>query len=54
MMQELRVRKPPLGGIGKRVAYYPGCSLEGASRAYDVSARLVTKELGLELDYIED
>ncbi len=40
--------------IGKRVAYYPGCSLEGASRAYDVSTRIVVKELGLELDYLED
>jgi len=53
-MAVAQVRKPPLGGIGKRVAYYPGCSLEGAARAYDVSFRLVAKELGLELDYIED
>jgi len=29
-----------MGVIGKRVAYYPGCSLEGAARAYDVSLRL--------------
>jgi len=43
-----------MGIIGKRVAYYPGCSLEGASRAYDVSTRIVAKELGLELDYLED
>ena len=54
MTATARHRKPPLGGIGKRVAYYPGCSLEGASRAYDVSTRLVVKELGLELDYLED
>lgn len=43
-----------MGVIGKRVAYYPGCSLEGAARAYDVSTRIVAKELGLELDYLED
>jgi len=48
------LRKPPMGGIGKKVAYYPGCSLEGAARAYDASVRLVAKELELELDYIED
>ena len=49
-----QTRKVPMGGIGKRVAYYPGCSLEGAARAYDVSFRIVAKELGLELDYLED
>jgi heterodisulfide reductase subunit B len=43
-----------MGVIGKRVAYYPGCSLEGAARAYDVSTRIVARELGLELDYLED
>lgn len=43
-----------MGVIGKRVAYYPGCSLEGAARAYDVSTRIVAKELGLELDYLQD
>ncbi len=49
-----RTNVPPMGGIGKRVAYYPGCSLEGAARAYDISAKIVAKELGLELDYLED
>ncbi len=49
-----QVKKTPMGGIGKRIAYYPGCSLEGAARAYDVSTRIVAKELGLELDYLED
>ena len=43
-----------MGVIGKRVAYYPGCSLEGAARAYDVSTKIVARELGLELDYLED
>ncbi|MGC8650131.1 MAG: CoB--CoM heterodisulfide reductase iron-sulfur subunit B family protein [Hydrogenobaculum sp.] len=43
-----------MGVIGKNVAYYPGCSLEGAARAYDVSLRLVAKDLGLELDYLKD
>ena len=43
-----------MGVIGKRVAYYPGCSLVGAASAYDVSTRIVAKLLGRELDYLED
>ena len=33
----------------KRVAYYPGCTLEGTGHAYDRSTRAVGKELGLDL-----
>ncbi len=54
MALPVQFRKKPMGGIGKKVAYYPGCSLEGAARAYDVSTKIVAKELGLELDYLED
>lgn len=33
----------------KRVAYYPGCALEGTGHAYNQSTRAVGKALGLEL-----
>ncbi len=33
----------------KRVAYYPGCALEGSGHAYDRSTRVVGKALGLDL-----
>jgi len=33
----------------KRVAYYPGCALEGTGHAYDRSTRAVGRKLGLEL-----
>jgi heterodisulfide reductase subunit B len=33
----------------KKVAYYPGCALEGSGHAYDRSTRAVGKKLGLDL-----
>jgi len=33
----------------KRVAYYPGCALEGTGHAYNRSTRVVGKALGLDL-----
>ncbi len=33
----------------RKVAYYPGCSLEGTGHAYDRSTRVLGKALGLEL-----
>ena len=33
----------------KKVAYYPGCALEGSGHAYDRSTRALGKQLGLEL-----
>ncbi len=33
----------------KKVAYYPGCALEGSGHAYNRSTKAVGKELGLEL-----
>ena len=36
-------------GRHKRVAYYPGCALEGTARSYDRSTRALGRELGLEL-----
>ncbi len=33
----------------KKVAYYPGCALEGSGHAYDRSTRAVGKSLGLDL-----
>lgn len=35
-------------------AYYPGCSLEAGSAAYDVSVRAVMARLGLKLDELDD
>ncbi len=37
-----------------RYGYYPGCSLEKNAAAYDISARAVTRCLGLALDELED
>jgi heterodisulfide reductase subunit B len=37
-----------------KYAYYPGCSLEVNSAAYDVSARKVARLLGVELAEIDD
>ena len=38
----------------KKVAYYPGCALEGTAHAYDSSTRAVGKELGLELEEVDN
>jgi heterodisulfide reductase subunit B len=38
----------------KKVAYYPGCALEGTAHAYDSSTRAVGKALGLELEEVEN
>jgi heterodisulfide reductase subunit B2 len=37
-----------------KYAYYPGCSLESGSAAYDVSVRAVMDKLGLGLDELDD
>lgn len=37
-----------------KLAYYPGCSLEATAREYDQSARAVCRELGLQLEELED
>jgi len=34
----------------KRMAYYPGCSLHGTSKEYDMSIRAVMGKLGIELE----
>jgi len=36
----------------QRVAYYPGCALEGTAHAYDTSTRAVGDALGLKLDEV--
>ena len=36
----------------RRVAYYPGCALEGTGHAYNASTRAVGKALGLALDEV--
>lgn len=42
--------EPPAGPRRHRkVAYYPGCALEGTAHAYDASTRAVGEALGLEL-----
>ncbi len=35
-------------------AYYPGCSMDGLGKAYEVSCQLVLETLGLPLDRIEE
>lgn len=37
-----------------KVAYYPGCALEGSAGPYDKSTRTLVKALGLEMEYIQD
>ena len=37
-----------------RYLYYPGCSLKGTAPEYDLSARIVMKELAIELAELED
>ncbi len=43
-------------GTGKygKVAYYPGCALEGTGHAYNRSTKAIGKELGLELVEIKN
>lgn len=36
-----------------RYGYYPGCTLEGTAREYDVSARIACQELAIELVELE-
>jgi len=36
-----------------RYAYYPGCSLEGTAKEYDVSTRLSCQDMGVELEELE-
>jgi heterodisulfide reductase subunit B len=38
----------------KKVAYYPGCSLEGTGKPYDRSTKAVGKKLGLELEEVKN
>lgn len=37
-----------------KVSYYPGCSLHGTGKEFDLSVKAVCKELGLELKEIDD
>ena len=36
------------------IGYYPGCSLKGSSKLYDIQSRKVFKELGIELRELDD
>ena len=38
----------------KKVAYYPGCALEGTGHAYNRSTKVLGKALGLELDEVKN
>jgi heterodisulfide reductase subunit B len=38
----------------QRVAYYPGCALEGTAHAYNSSTKAVGKALGLELEEVKN
>ena len=37
-----------------KVSYYPGCSLHGTAKEYDLSVRSVSRALGIDLEEIED
>jgi heterodisulfide reductase subunit B len=36
------------------LSYYPGCSLKGSSKEYDITTQTVCSELGVELQELED
>ena len=38
----------------ERVAYYPGCALEGTGHAYNRSTQAVGKALNLKLDKVKN
>jgi heterodisulfide reductase subunit B len=38
----------------KKVAYYPGCALEGTGHSYNRSTKAIGKELGLELEEVKN
>lgn len=40
--------------ITTRYAYYPGCSLHTSAKEFDISTRVVLKELGVELQELQD
>jgi heterodisulfide reductase subunit B2 len=44
----------PRGPADAVPAYYPGCSLDGLGKAYEISAQQVLEHLGLSLDRIVD
>ncbi len=44
----------PRGPADAVPAYYPGCSLDGLGRAYEISSQQVLRHLGLSLDRIVD
>ena len=37
-----------------RYGYYPGCSLSGLARPYDISTKAIAAPLGIELEEVED
>ncbi len=37
-----------------KVSYYPGCSLEGTAKSYDLSTRVICDDLGVQLQEIPD
>ncbi|MCY3019038.1 MAG: heterodisulfide reductase-related iron-sulfur binding cluster, partial [Planctomycetota bacterium] len=37
-----------------RIAYFPGCSLEGTAREYNQSLQAIAPKLGLQLEELED
>ena len=54
-MPTRRTRKDrPVDSNHKKVAYYPGCALEGSGHAYDRSTRAIGKALGLEIEEVRN
>lgn len=40
--------------MATRIAYFPGCSLEGTAQEYNLSLRAIAPKLGLQLEELED
>ncbi len=51
---ELQIRQPVKIDTNKPIGYYPGCSLSGSAKEFDISTRKLCNILGLELKEIPD
>jgi len=51
---EIRMREPVKIDPNKPIGYYPGCSLKGSAKEFDISTRKLCEILGLELKEIPD
>ena len=51
---EIRIRQPVNIDPNKIIGYYPGCSLKGSAKEFDISTRKLCEMLGLKLKELPD